>query len=447
MRSIQSRLTLTAILVVGAFMGLTGWSLERAYQRSAETALQDRLQGQIYALLAAADLDANDRLVLPPSLPEPRLGRPDSGLVASVSHKGNIIWRSRSSLGVNIKTPTAPATGQSHFAVAESREGIPYYSLSFTVSWETGGAPQTYVLHVAETRDSFNAQLGRYRTNLWAWLGGATAFLLLSQVLVLRWGLKPLREVADDLDAIEAGKQSTLEGSYPKELMRLTTNINQLLGSAQAQLKRHRDALADLAHSLKTPLSILRTSADNETSVLAGIVREHVTRMRDIVEYQLQRAAAAGRSALATPVAVHAITEKIIDALNKAYADKAVEVVIDIDDAIRFHGNEGDLMEMVGNLAENAFKWCHARVQIGATISGDEDGGHRLSLWVEDDGPGISIDARTAVLERGVRFDENTPGHGIGLAIVREIAQAYGATIEIDESALGGAKLILSGLR
>lgn len=161
--------------------------------------------------------------------------------------------------------------------------------------------------------------------------------------------------------------------------------------------------------------------------------------MDHIVEYQLQKAATVGRATLATPIAIKPIVLKLIESLDKVHHQKALEVVVSVDDDTRFRGDEGDLMEMLGNLIDNAYKWCIKKIRVFASA---EEGS--LAIKVEDDGPGIDPNEITQILRRGTRADEAVPGHGIGLAVVRDMVQAYDGTIEIGASELGGTEIRLT---
>ena len=156
--------------------------------------------------------------------------------------------------------------------------------------------------------------------------------------------------------------------------------------------------------------------------------------MDNIVQYQLQRAATAGRSALAAPLPVKPVVERLITTLQKVYHYKSVQLDSSVDDSVLFRGDEGDLMELLGNLLDNAFKWSHSRVVLEVAHEG-----RVVLIRVADDGPGIPDEQAERVLQRGVRLDEATPGHGIGLPMVRDIVEAYGGSILIEHSPLGGA--------
>jgi two-component system, OmpR family, sensor histidine kinase PhoQ len=441
--SIHQRLLLAASLVLSAFLGLTGLALDKAFRSSAEEALQARLYSSVYALLAAAEEGEEGVLKMPSVLTDPRFNRPDSGLYAAVVGKQTgYRWQSGSDVGRVFDFARQMAPGVSKIDRLDLPGGEALMSLNFGVVWEDfTGRELQYTLAVAEDLKPHLEQIDAFRNTLTLWLGGAAVLLLLAQGLVLRWGLAPLRQVSEALIEIESGRSEQLEGSYPKELSPLTSNINSLIRHARARQQRYRDSLGDLAHSLKTPLAILQSLADQADPVAREqqrMLSQQVERMNQIVGHQLQRAAASGRTSLTRNLPVRQVVERLADSLSKVYADKGVDWQIEIPDALRFRGDEGDLMELLGNLMENACKYGRGRVRV--------TGGHAEGLYlsVTDDGPGVDDDEAGVVLQRGHRADQQQPGQGIGLAVVMDILQAYGGHLQIDRSeVLGGARMTL----
>ncbi|MFA5241476.1 MAG: ATP-binding protein [Sulfuricella sp.] len=450
--SLNARIILAASIVLAIFLALTGIALDQAFRESARAAREERLQGQLYMLIAEAEVDAAGRLVMPPQLQEPRLGQPVSGLYASIADgRGKSRWRSPSALNVELPAEASLAAGKSAFSQSPGISGTDYFVYRMGVSWSEGKRKYAFTFSVAEDLSPFHAQLARYRRSLWGWLGGMAALLLLAQAVLLRWGLRPLRDVAQEIRAIEAGEKEQLTGTYPAELSALTGNLNGLLLRERGQLRRYRDALGDLAHSLKTPLAVMRGALSEQArgalseqprepaSILAATVAEETGKMQHIVDYQLQRAATAGpASPLAAPLPLGPVAEKIIISLNKVYHDKKVSAQLHIEPALNFRGDRGDLLELLGNLLDNAYKWCNSRVEMSAGA----EAGH-LTLAVEDDGPGIPAQEAERILQRGVRADQSTPGQGIGLAVAASIVQAYGGEIRIGKSLLGGARVAI----
>ncbi len=443
MRSLRARLLLVSAMVLAGFLGLTGIALDQAFRASAESALRERLQGHLYALLAAADLNASNQLGLPVELPEPRFNLIGSGLMAEVRDAaGTTVWRTRSALGAEFKGVSTAAPGERVYTQTAGGEAPARLILSFATRWEGGDRePRVYVFHVAERLDEHQAQIRQFRRGLFGWLAAATVLLLVAQALILRWGLAPLRRVAQGLSEMEAGRAQALSGRYPSELQPLVDNLNALLADARAHLQRYRDTLGNLAHSLKTPLAVLRGSVEAKAPVeeLRAVTQEQLQNMNEIVEYQLQRAAAAGRTVLSAPLPVAPAARKLLAALEKVYAAKSLRVEIDIAAEVMFRGDEGDLFEILGNVADNAFKWARSRVRVQAKNQAAGQSGPRFMLRIEDDGPGIPDDQVQRVRARGARADSAMPGHGLGLAVVQEIVELYGGELVISRSPLGDA--------
>ena len=265
----------------------------------------------------------------------------------------------------------------------------------------------------------------------------------MNQALLLFWSLRPLRAVARDLSLVERGESEQLSGNYPLELAALTRGLNDFIRSEREHLRRYRNTLGDLAHSLKTPLAVMRGLIENETEVdkLKRSGLEQVVRMDEIVAYQLARAAKSGHQTYAAPLPVLAHAEEIALTLEKVYARKGALAEFEVDERSVFHGDKGDLMELLGNLLDNAFKWCKSRVLLTAAPI-DQARARRpgLLLRVEDDGPGIPEDKISEVLKRGVRGDERVQGHGIGLSIIGDIVASYDGEMKVSRSeSLGGA--------
>ena len=441
MRSLNARVALSAGAVLAVFIALAAFALEQAFSDSARSARQERLLAQVYLLMAAAEVSNDGHVSFPNAPTEARLEMPGSGLYASIADaKGQAVWRSRSALSVNAPYAARIPPGTQQFEAVKDADGHAYFVQGFGVTWSVGTRSYPLTFSVAEDLRPFEQQLSIYRHTLWAWLGVTAVVLLIALTLTLRWGLSPLRRVAEELHKLEDGEQEQIAGDYPTELKGLTDNLNTLLMHERAQQKRYRDALADLAHSLKTPLALVRGTLNSTRAEpeLAQALEEQVERMDRIVGYQLQRAAASTRSRIGAPQPLRAAVERVLSALTKVYAAKAIRTEIDIAPNLRFRGDESDLLEMLGNVLDNACKWCEARVRVSATLESA-----RLALTIEDDGHGIDPADAERVLERGTRADQSMPGHGIGLAVTRDIVEAYGGRVEIERSELGGALVVL----
>jgi len=443
MRSLHTRLLLAATLVLAGFIGATGLTLDKAFRVSARASMQERLQSYIYALLAATGEDERGRMVPPRKIPEPRFSKPDSGLYAVIAGPdGRPLWRSGSLAGrsVDIVQPQAP--GQREFRQL-TRADTDLYAISFGVAWvDYANAEELYTFAVAEDTAALEEQIDSFRTTLWSWLGAMAVVLLLAQGLILRWGLRPLRTVESDLQRIEQGSAEHLAGSYPKELTGLTSSLNSLIEHSKRVQTRYRNSLDDLAHSLKTPLALLQSFSERNPAANAQehrLVREQVERMDEIIEHQLQRAAVSGRAMLSSAVPLKSVLERLLRSLDKVYHDKQVRVSRDLDPSATFYGDEADLTEVLGNLLDNAYKYCSSQVWVCVRSESQAVSGHGLEISIEDDGHGIDPGMISTVLQRGKRMDETVPGHGIGLSMAREIITVYGGELTIGSGNLGGA--------
>ena len=429
--SIRTRLLLGAALVVLSFLTGAGLAVQRANAESVRAAYFGRLQSTVYLMLAAAELDAGGALVMPATFAEPRLSLPGSGLYAGIY---NVLrseqWQSASTLGQQPPFRRNLQAGQWRNETVEGASGS-FLSVSYAVTWKALAREAPLVLTVLEDRAAFDREVGAFTRTLWLWLGGAAVLLMLAQLWLLRWGLAPLRHVTREIRRIEQGDQSRIEGRYPSEISGLTDNLNTLILQERERQTRHRDALSFLAHSLKTPLAVLR-SALAEPAQLPATVAQQVSRMDDIVQYQLGRAIASGGARFASPLALLPIVVRIREALAKVYAEKVLNFTIDCPPDLAWRIDEGDLFEMLGNLMDNAAKWARSLVVVRVWHETD-----CLCICIEDDGPGFSD--TESVLQLHVRGDERVPGHGVGLAVVNELVASHHGTLTLSRALIGGA--------
>jgi len=431
--SLRARLAMGAALMLIVFIVGAGWAVQRAHEESVRAARYARLQSTIYLLLAAAEVDASGALVMPPAFPEPRLSLPGSGLYASIINSGRReTWRSASAVGAAMPPIGAAATGQWRYEEATAA-GRGYLAVVTGVSWAGSAGAVPLVLAVFEDREEFDREIAIFERTSWAWLGGAALLLLISQTLLLRWGLAPLREATREIRAIEQGERTAVEGRYPVEVAALTDNLNTLIAQERLRQTRYREALSFLAHSLKTPLAVLRTALGEPTR-LPDAVAAQVARMDDIVQHQLGRAAASGASRFVPALPLAPVVERIRDSLAKVYADKQLAFEVDCAAGLAWRIDEGDAFELLGNLMDNAAKWARASVAVSLRSEGA-----RLHLRVEDDGPGFGD--TSAILHLHVRGDERVPGHGVGLAVVNDLVASHHGDLALTRSALGGGRV------
>ena len=454
--SLEARQLLAASLGLIAFLGLTGLALDRAFTETAKSSLRERLKSYAFAYYQNGEISRQLEFQAPYVPPDARFSQPGSGLYAAAIGP-KIDWQSDSALGRDLPLGRNVAAGDMRMdgplQLSDRAGGPPerVYRFAMGVVWEDGKDKNKreipFVFNVFENTVHLDEQIDVFRLALWRYLGLAGVLLLLAQVFALRWSLQPLRRVTRELARVQRGNAEGMSGMHPRELAPLTESINAFIASERENLDRYRNTLSDLAHSLKTPLAVLRSSLDNgvHEDALREEVRNQVHRMSEIVSYQLSRGVSTGHQLFAAPLEIEARAEGIVTSLEKVYAGKRVLCEFDLDPSARFHGDLGDLMELLGNLLENAFKWAHQRVLLSA--HGETTRPNRrpgLLLTVEDDGPGIPPEQVDRLLQRGVRGDERVQGHGIGLSIVQNIVRSYHGELTVDISKeLGGARFLV----
>lgn len=435
MMSLNQRILFSATLVLLIFIVGIALTLDRAFYDSARLGVQDRLLAKLLMVMGDAEIEESGALDVPTNLLDSEFGHLNSSTYAFIIDQTNTIaWQSTSSLNKKIPALALLEKGEKEFFQIII-DGEPHFIYSFGVAWTTPSGNYPLTFNVITDTVLFEAQIERYREDIWGWLSIMAILLLATQMWVLHWGLQPMRKVSTELAAIESGQQENLKGIYPIELKLLTDNINSLINHEHKQQKRYRNGLADLAHSLKTPLAVLQGAVDSKDDEQSKrkTIHEQIECMDNIIQYQLRRAATAGSSPGMGLITLRPIIDRIVNTVEKAHRDKHPEIKIEMDNTIGLRIDEGDLMELLGNLVDNAFKWCRHSIHLSANYQGNQ-----VIIQVKDDGPGIQQHEIVRILERGVRADQSTPGHGIGLAIVRDIIQVYGGDLSIENNKTNG---------
>ena len=443
MHSLSRRLLISVSVPLALFFGVMMFVLDTGFRALSDRSLNELLDSQMVALVAAAEPQAGGGYAPPNQDMDPRLARPRSGLFAqirSIKHQ----WRSPSTAGTTINFGPLLSQGERSYSQAEfghDRVAIESRGLQFE---DDAQNTRSLTFSVAVSLTPYEDQLWRFRQKMLGSFSGLMLLLLLTLAALLRWVLGPVRRLEREIHEVEEGRSEVLGDGYPRELSGVARNLNTLLVGERKRVARYRDTLGNLAHSLKTPLAVMQTTLSNESAASAATFGAEIDRMKDIIAHQLKRAAASGGALLRqAPVDVMQVAVDLRAALLKVYAGKDLSIELVVERESQFVGDRGDFTELLGNLVDNACKWCRSHVRVTVAIDPQAGSRERLSLAVEDDGPGISEENRARVLERGVRTDERVPGHGLGLAMVHDTVDLYGGSMSIDASPLGGARFSL----
>lgn len=442
LHSLASRFFIASLIILPALLVVFALSLDAAFRSSLLSGEEERLKTHSYLLLGEAFF-FDDKLFMPESFREERFNQYDSGLYGIVfDDKGEEVWRSQSAelleLSRNSELDFQP--GQTNF-LAHNELAEPLFEFYYDVVFELDEGDKNLRFSVLHHQLEALAEQQTYRNQLWQSLSVIGILIIISQMIILRWGLKPLKKLAKDLVGVESGEAQSLTGNYPTEIQAVTDNLNQVLTSERQQRQRYRNTLDDLAHSLKTPLSIINgaITKNNGNKESDQTIAEQIDRMNQIISHQLKRAVVASPAMPQAVVAVKPVIERLVNSLAKVYQDKNIAVEIQSVPDLDFSGDERDLMEVMGNLIENAFKYCKSKVR----ISGEKQS-QDILLVVEDDGDGVEEEHRQTILKRGARADTATTGQGIGLAIAVDIISSYQGSLKVDTSDLGGAKFLVT---
>jgi two-component system sensor histidine kinase PhoQ len=437
---------LSVLVVLVVFFGLTVFLLDMLFRQAAERGLREVLDAQMVALIAAADPDGPES-VTPTAVLETRFDTPGSGLYAEIrSASGESIWRSQSTTGTAVQFgPPLEGGERSFFYTDIAGTPIRLAVTSRGIVWDDlHGKPARFTFSVASSLEAYNEQVAEFRQQLVGWFAGLALLFVATLALLLRWLSQPVRRLELEIKDVEAGKRESLSDAWPSELAPVTSNLNALLDGERQRIKRYRDTLGNLAHSLKTPLAVMRQSLGGADGVTRRTLDAEIDRMTEIIEHQMKRAATSGGVLLGQqPVDLAPVVMELRVALLKVYGNKDMMFETTVAPGAQFIGDRADITELLGNLLDNACKWCRGHVRIAVSIDTAADSRAALGVVIEDDGPGIAEADRAKVLQRGGRADEATPGHGIGLSMVHDTVALYGGHMRIDASALGGARFDL----
>ncbi len=436
-------------------LAVTGFLLSAQFERASLSRLDSDLTGLAEGLVSGVEV-TNGQIKVPPMSDE-RFSRTFSGhywQIAEIGPQGQFIPRARSPSLFDTRLAT-PDFGLSGLLATPGRS-VPYDALGPVRQSGVGrqplragalyvrsldGHPAPLVFMVAEDRTSVDRDIRTFATTT------AVALILLGLFIVagvwvqVRWGLQPIFDLSREVAEVRKGRADRLADNYPAELAPLAEELNALVAHNHEVVERQRTHVGNLAHALKTPISVMLTEAGSRPGPLAEVVRRQSQAMHSHVEHHLQRARAAARAQgnrEVTPVAP--VLEELSRTLERIFREREIAIDWSCPPDIGFRGERQDLLEIIGNVLENACKWSAGKVTVTVAPMTAE----AFAAVIEDNGPGLPADRRDEVLKRGARLDEATPGTGLGLSIVDELARAYGGAIALGDSALGGLRVQLT---
>jgi len=447
-KSLKARLLLSVFVMVVIMLPIIGMTLNNAFDEQLKSAIRNELKAYSYSILTVAEVEGN-QLLMPDVLLENQFNVIHSGLYALITkipsslsstqlnktlNQVSHLWLSESLLTLTLPDNLPmPAVGDMAYSEVIIEEKI-HLLYSFSVSFSDNGQVFPVTLHILKDKTEFLTVLNDFKQQLWTWLIILMLLFVFVQITWLLWTLKPLTVLARELESVEQGEKNALEEKYPLELQQVTSQLNTLLLTEQSQRKRYRNALSDLAHSLKNPLAVIQSQAELSTSSV-----EQLTLINQIIEHQLKKAQSAGESSWYLGVPVKQVADKLISTLAKIYHSKDIHFILDISTSVIFKGDEADLMEILGNILDNACKAAKQKVAISV-----KNENKTLIITIEDDGSGVNDTQKELILSRGVRADTYKAGYGIGLAIVRDLIASYQGKLCIETSEqLKGAAFII----
>ncbi|WP_300272678.1 HAMP domain-containing sensor histidine kinase [Halomonas sp.] len=427
--SLASRLMLATLTVLLVSLPLAGIALSRHVEATATASFDERLESLLRVVVAGLAWDeVAGELVLQRDLGEPRFTRVFSGWYWQASDGGGHTLASRSLWDQRLATAAHPEIA---FRDLTGPRGTPLRAIERDIRL----APLAEPLHVAVaiSREPLDSEIARFDRLLALSLAGLGALLLAALALQIRWGLAPLRRLRADLRRVEDGEAERLDTRLPEELARLAAAMNGVLERDRRLMAHARHAAGNMAHALKTPVSVLTTLADGIEEPRRGRLRDELARIDAAVRHHLARATAAGDAGLAPRVAVAEVLAPIVEGLGRLAERRGIELRVALPATLRVRLDPQDLQELVGNLLDNALRWASCEVRLDG---GEADDG--VWLAVEDDGPGMDEAQRQAALGRGSRLDERRSQSGLGLAIVGELVALHGGELTLARSTLGG---------
>ncbi len=449
-QSLRTRVIASALLVSLVLLPIIGIALKDAFTQQVRENVKDQLNAYFYSILAVTEFE-NGQLLMPDVLLDNQFNLINSGYYALVSNASpkantsseepNILWFSNSFLGASITSelPT-PEVGNAVFdEVTVNQQG--HFIFSYTVRFElsatnndTDISTPSITLHIIRDMQSIEQQQNAFSQTLFTWFLILTGVFLLIQLFWLAWTLRPLAKFSEQLKCVQTGNKEQLSLEHPSELKEVAKQINVLLTNEKQQRTRYRNALDDLAHSLKTPLAVIQSQQDLSRSSI-----DQIDKINRTINHQLKRAQTSSNQAWHKGVKMIPVCEKLMRSLKKIYPTIKITLENKADRNVAFMGDENDLTELLGNLLDNACKAAKHNIRLSISKKPSQ-----LDIIIEDDGQGVSTEQQSVIFDRGRRLDSYEHGHGIGLSIVQDLVSSYQGDLTISASELlGGAKFII----
>jgi signal transduction histidine kinase len=442
--SLAFRLFASAAAWTLVALPITAFLLLSLYREAVERNFDARLNVYLTSLIASTTSEGAKTPTAPASLGAPVFTIPFSGWywqIKPLDGPDQPLFVSDSLLDQQLKLPSQENVSPDQTLTRRAYAPGPQDQRLRVVEREIrpagpNSAPYSYA--VAGDAAEIERDLAEFRTMLIAALGVLGLGLVVATLFQVRFGLAPLRAIRHDLAAIRSGDEEQLEGELPSEIRPLQQELNALIQSNRDIVERARTHVGNLAHALKTPLSVITNEAREKDGPLAGKVIEQAELMRTQITHHLDRARVAARSgAIGDITDVDGVLKGLKRALDRIYEGRALELDVRSDRGLKFQGEKQDFEEMVGNLLDNACKWAKSKVCVSASRA---DGAGNFEVLVDDDGPGLTEAERVKVVERGQRLDETKPGSGLGLSIVADLAHLYRGRFELEPSPQGGLR-------
>lgn len=449
LKSLAFRLLATSAAWVLLVLPIAGLIIYQLYRDDLQASFDARLEKLVNSIAIDSMGAANGQPIAPKNRYEPLFEDPRSGWywqIKPLAEESGPTLRSVSlgefpivlPIEKNVKPDDDGARWMN--AVGPDREGI--RMVEVIDGPDPLGKGARYSVIVAGPIDWLDSRLANFMTRLSIALFLTGVGLVTVTLFQVRFGLLPLRRIEQGLAEVRSGRAEKLEGELPAEIEPLQQELNALIESNQEIIERARTQVGNLAHALKTPLAVITNEAREDKSPLGTKVAEQAAIMRDQVTHYLDRARVAARvNVIGRATPVREVLEPLSRALERIHRDRKISVAIDCPPELRFAGERQDLEEILGNVSDNACKWAGSRVSIKVTPGPQKTGRPRISLLIDDDGPGLSAEQRARIGKRGVRLDETKPGSGLGLSIVTDLVHSYRGSLELSPSPLGGLRV------